>query len=74
MEITEEQVVEFRKIYQEVIGKPISREDAWGQATKLIRLMEIIYQPMTLEERRKVEEDRIEFFERIRYGHIKNRE
>lgn len=47
MKITEEQVVEFQKIYLEVFVKPINLESARQQATKLIRLMEIIYQPKT---------------------------
>jgi hypothetical protein len=50
---------EYKEIYREQFGKDISDAEALEQATKLLRLMEIVYKPMTkkdfdiLEERRK---------------------
>jgi uncharacterized tellurite resistance protein B-like protein len=48
MQITPEQVGKFQAIYKAKFGREISRELAYEQGVKLIRLMEIIYKPMTL--------------------------
>ena len=57
--LTEEQVTKFQDIYRKRFGKEISRENALEKGIKLVRLMEIIYKPITekefdeLQERRK---------------------
>jgi hypothetical protein len=48
--ISKERLEEFKKIYKKKFGKDISDQDALEQATKLMRLMEIIYKPMTQEQ------------------------
>lgn len=59
MTVSPKALEEYKKIYRKQFGKDISDADALEQATKLLRLMEIIYKPMTkedfdiLEERRK---------------------
>jgi hypothetical protein len=45
-----EQICQFQELYKKQFGKEISSEDALEQSTKLIRLMELVYKPMTKEE------------------------
>ena len=47
MQLTPEQVARFQAIYKAKFGQEISREQAYEQGVKLVRLMEIIYKPMT---------------------------
>lgn len=57
--LSDERIAQFQAIYKKHFGKEISREDALEQGTKLIRMMELIYKPMTqaeynlLQKRRK---------------------
>lgn len=53
MMLSGEQITKFQKIYKEQFGKEISRKDALEQGIKLVRLMEIIYKPITKEEYEK---------------------
>ncbi len=48
--VSQEALEEYKKIYRKQFRKDISDADALEQATKLLRLMEIIYKPMTKEE------------------------
>lgn len=48
--LTDEQVSKFQTIYHNRFGKEISREDALEKGTKLVRLMQIVYQPITEQE------------------------
>lgn len=54
MQLTPEQVAKFQAIYKAKFGREISRELACEQGVKLVRLMEIIYKPMTLADDEKV--------------------
>lgn len=45
--LTEEQITKFQTLYRKRFGKEISREQALEKGIKLIRLIEIIYKPMT---------------------------
>lgn len=47
MIISDEKLEEFRNIYREHYGKDISRQDAYEQAIKLVRMISVIYDPMT---------------------------
>ena len=47
---TEEQIQKFRMIYKEKFGKELSDERAHIDAPRFLRLMQIVYQPMTHEE------------------------
>ena len=58
MVISDEQLESFRKIYFEHYGKEISKEDAYEQAIKLVRMMRVIYKPMTKAEWNLVQEIR----------------
>ena len=51
--ITDENITQFQELYFARFGREISREDARNQGTKLVRLMQLIYQPMTEDERDK---------------------
>lgn len=48
--LTDKQVSKFQAIYREQFGKEISREDALEKGARLVRLMQIIYQPITEQE------------------------
>jgi hypothetical protein len=50
MRLTDENIASFQEIYKNKFGKEISREDAYEKASKLVRLMQIVYKPMTKEE------------------------
>ncbi|MBI4117689.1 MAG: hypothetical protein HY453_01240 [Parcubacteria group bacterium] len=45
--LSDEQIKKFQTLYKNRFGKEICREDALDQGVKLIRLMELIYKPMT---------------------------
>lgn len=44
--ISKEALEEYKRIYKKEFGKEISDAEALEQATKLFRLMEIVYKPM----------------------------
>jgi hypothetical protein len=48
----------FRALYLRRFGREISREEAYEQGVKLIRLVELIYRPMTESEARQLRERR----------------
>ena len=48
--LSDEQITKYQEIYKKYYGKEISREDALEQGIKLVRLIELIYKPMTEEE------------------------
>jgi len=50
MYLLDEEVTQFQTIYKKNFGKEISRQDARERFTKLVRLFEIIYKPMTKKE------------------------
>lgn len=54
--ITDTDVLEFMALYKKQFGEDISFQDARDQATKLVRLMQIVYQPITVEEYEAVKE------------------
>lgn len=57
--LSDKQITTYQELYRKRFGKEISRADALGQGTKLVRMMQLIYKPMTeaeyqlLENRRK---------------------
>lgn len=58
--LSDEQIKKFQTLYKNRFGKEISREEAYEQGVKLIRLIEIIYKPMSKEEFQKLQERRKE--------------
>lgn len=60
MFLTDDEVTQFQAAFRENFGKEISREDARERFTKLVRLFEIIYKPMTKKEFKAVQKRRKE--------------
>jgi len=57
---SKEAVEEFKEIYEKRFGEELSDQDALEKASKLLRLMEIIYKPMTQKEYDEVQKRREE--------------
>jgi len=47
---SDEDISKFQALYKSVFGVEISREDAYEKSIKLLRLMSIVYKPLTEEE------------------------
>ncbi|MEK7621426.1 MAG: hypothetical protein AAB395_03690 [Patescibacteria group bacterium] len=47
MNITDKDVAEFQTLYKARFGKDIDRTEARDKLSKLVRQMEIVYQPIT---------------------------
>ncbi|MBI2327388.1 hypothetical protein HYU92_03620 [Candidatus Curtissbacteria bacterium] len=58
--LTDEQITKFQKLYKYHFGKKISREEAYEKGVKLIRLVELIYKPMSEAEHQQLQERRRE--------------
>ena len=56
--LTDEDVCEFQKLYKVRFGKDITYEEAYEQGVKLVRLLELIYTPMTLDEYQRLQRHR----------------
>ncbi len=56
--LSHEQITNFQALYKNRFGREISREEAYEKGAKLIRLVEIIYKPMTETEYQHVQERR----------------
>ena len=50
MRISPEKIIEFQKLYKEQFKQDITPEEAYEKGMILLRLMKIIYQPMTKKE------------------------
>ena len=58
--LSDKQVKKFQKIYKEVVGEEISATEAVMQGSQLVRLMEIIYKPITREQLDRLEKVRLD--------------
>ncbi len=58
--LTEQQITKFQAIYKARFHKDLSREEAYAQGAKLMRLVELIYRPMTETEYRQLQKRRQE--------------
>jgi hypothetical protein len=47
MSISDAHIAEFQARYKKRFGREISKEDASAKGAKLLRLMSLIYRPMT---------------------------
>lgn len=47
MVLSDENIMKFQALYKREFGMEISKEDAYEQGIKLVRLMSIVYKPMT---------------------------
>lgn len=50
----------FQELYKARFGMDISREEALAKGTQLVRLMELVYKPMTKEEYEIIQKRRLE--------------
>lgn len=58
MVLSDKKITDFQAIYKARFGKEISREEATEKGIKLLRLIEIIYKPMTEKEYQQLQERR----------------
>lgn len=58
--ISKEHLQKFRDLYRKTFGKEIPEQEALGKAIQLLRLVEIIYKPMTKEDMARLEKRRRE--------------
>ena len=45
MNLSDEKVIEFQKLYKEHFGEEISKKDAYEQGIKLLQLISVLYHP-----------------------------
>ena len=50
MVLSDENIIAFQKLYRERFEKDISKEDAYSQGSKLLKLVSILYRPKTAED------------------------
>ncbi len=60
MVLSDEDITKFQKLYKEQFGIEISKEDAYEKGIKLLRLMSIVYKPMTEKEYEFIQKHRQE--------------
>lgn len=65
MMMSEDQIKNFQELYKTELGLEISHDEAFDKALKLLRLMELIYHPMTSEELNEIENKRIAFLQSL---------
>lgn len=58
--ISKEHLEKFKELYKQHFNKDLSDQEALDKGTKLIRLIEIIYKPITQGEYEAVQRDRRE--------------
>lgn len=58
MVLSDEDIVKFQALYKSEFGMEISREDAYEKGVKLLRLMSIVYKPMTEKEYAQIQKHR----------------
>jgi hypothetical protein len=58
--LSNEQITKFQTLYKNRFCREINREEAYEQGVKLIRLVELIYKPMTEAEYKIVQKRRKE--------------
>jgi len=58
--LTDTQITKFQKIYQQEFGRKISRKEALDKGIKLVRLMEIVYKPISKKDYQELQERRKE--------------
>lgn len=58
MVLSDEDIVKFQALYKSEFGMEISKEDAYEKGVKLLRLMSIVYKPMTEKEYLEIQKHR----------------
>ena len=58
MVLSDEDIIKFQTIFKNEFGIEINKEDAYEKGIKLLRLMSIVYKPMTEEEYKFIQSHR----------------
>ena len=58
--LSDEQIIKYQTLYKNRFSKEISREEAYERGAKLLRLVELIYKPMTETEYQQLQKRRRE--------------
>lgn len=58
MHISDKQLAKFKALYKSHFGEDLTPQDALDKAIKLVRMMEIVYKPMTVKQYQQVLERR----------------
>lgn len=58
MALSDEDIRKFQALYKSAFGTDISREDAYESGIKLLRLMSLVYTPMTEQELKSIQKHR----------------
>lgn len=56
--LSEQSVSKFQELYLARFGKEITRDEAYEKGAKLLRLVELVYRPMTEAEYEQLQEHR----------------
>lgn len=54
MKISEAQLTTFKALYKQHFGEELSQKEALEKALKLVRMMQLVYQPITKEQYQRV--------------------
>jgi hypothetical protein len=65
MHLSNEHISQFQSLYKEQFGEEISKEEAYEQGIKLLRLVQLIYKPMTQAEFTQVQNEIVKIRARI---------
>ena len=60
MNLSDNDIEEFQRLYKNRYNREISKQVAYEQATKLLRLLMLIYKPIALEEYEEIQKYRLE--------------
>ena len=58
--LSDEQITKYQMLYKKRFGKEISREEAHEKGAELVRLIELVWKPMTEDEYKRLQERRKE--------------
>lgn len=54
--LSDKQVIAFQALYKKHFGREISLEESYEKGVKLVRLIELVYKPMTKEDYQKLKD------------------
>lgn len=57
MKLSKKAIDEYKEIYRREYGKTLTDEDAYEQASNLLRLFKVIYRPLPSEKKNKNSKD-----------------
>jgi hypothetical protein len=64
MMLSDENIIDFQKLYKEHFGKDLNKKEAYEQGMKLLQLVSIVYRPMTAEDFEKLQTQRVEILQK----------